>query len=56
MAAPMIKEEIKKPTIKPERHAKGQDVQERNVRPAVKAIIERRIREHPPTWQELAKR
>jgi hypothetical protein len=56
MTAPIIKKEIKKPTIKQECYAKGKDAQERNARPPFKAIFERRLKEHALTWQELAKR
>ncbi len=56
MATPMIKEEIKKTEIKQESYAKANGVQARKVRPSVKMILERRLKEHSKTWQELAKR
>jgi hypothetical protein len=56
MAAPIVREEIKKTRVKVEKPAIKAVRQQNNIRPHVAALIEKVVTENAPTWKELAKR
>lgn len=52
-----VEVEMKKTNCREVRLAKGTiAVSRNNVRPEVRAILEKRLKAHAPTWKELAKR